>query len=382
MPTRIPADMMAGIDPSGIVTYLQVSGWRETGEYGRTHVWTRTVDGTEVEVLVPVNAQLRDYPNRLAELVGTLSTVEGRLATEVAQDLRSPRLDVQHIRMMPDGPSGSVPLHEGYLAIKGVNDLYLAAATTAVSADRPTVLPSRKPSQALGFLDQVRLGQTSRGSYVLRVEAPLPPPGITPPVSSRDVLLHLYQVTSAAHSAATESQQSMGLVDDLTPFVERVGDGVSANLCEAIVGIGGQRQNAFELTFRWAPAAPVSEVETPSIRFGRSLLAVVKKGGEYLRKLPVAQWATAMGRVVDLHQAPTDRLGRVVVEGVVEAGEQRHEGRVIMRLEPQHYDLAIEAHGSRNALRVSGQMRHTGRQFELSTVSRVEIVPPSAHRSG
>ncbi|MGH3839600.1 MAG: hypothetical protein ACRDSF_28440, partial [Pseudonocardiaceae bacterium] len=205
MPTGIPADAMAGIDPAGIVAYLRASGWREAGSYGRAAIWTRPVDGAEAEVLVPVSGELRDYPTRLVELVSTLSTVEGRLVADVLQDLRSPMLDVQYIRMMPDGPSGSTPLHEGYLAIKGVHDLFLAAATSAVSSERPTVLPSQKPPQARGFLDQVRLGQTSRGSYVLRVETPLPPPGVEPPVSSRGVLLHLYQATSAAHAAARSS---------------------------------------------------------------------------------------------------------------------------------------------------------------------------------
>lgn len=371
MLTGIPADAIAGIDLTGIVAYLRVSGWQEAGGYGRAQIWTRTVDGAEVEVLVPASADLRDYPARLAELVGTLSTVEGRLMTDVAQDLRSSMLDVQYIRTMPDGPTGSIPLHEGYLAIKGVHDLFLAAATSAVSAERPTVLPSQKPPQARGFLDQVRLGQTSKGSYVLRVETPLPPPGITPPVSSREILLHLHQATSAAHDAASHSTE-----DGLSAFAERVGDGVSANLCQALAEIGGQRRNAFELRFAWAPASPLKGLTTPTVRFDQPMITALKAGAKYLRELPVIETATVVGRVVDLHRTPTDRLGKVQVEGVVEVGEQRHEDRVTMRLGPRDYDLALSAHGSRRPLRVVGELRHTGRHFDISRVSSIEIVPP------
>lgn len=371
MLTGIPADAMAEIDPAGVVAYLRASGWCETGSYGRAAVWTRLVDGAEAEVLVPVSVELRDYLTRLAELVGTLSTVEHRPAAEVLQDLRSSRLDVQYIRMMPDGPSGSTPLHEGYLAIKGVHDLFLAAATSAVSSERPTVLPSQKPPQARGFLDQVRLGQTSRGSYVLRVETPLPPPGVEPPVSSRGVLLHLYQATSAAHAAARSSGNG-----DPTPFVERVGEGVSANLCEALADIGGQRRNAFDLRFAWAPASPLVDLDTPTVRFDRPAITALKAGAKYLRELPVTETATIVGRVVDLHRTPTDRLGRVQVEGVVEAGGQRYEDRVTMRLVSRDYDLAVAAHSTGRPLRVVGELRHTGRQFEISRVSSVEIIPP------
>ncbi|MGH3721754.1 MAG: hypothetical protein ACRDRI_23485 [Pseudonocardiaceae bacterium] len=370
MLTGIPAEATAGIDPAGIVAYLQESGWRETGGYGRAAIWTRLVDGAEAEVLVPVSAQLRDYPARLAELVSTLATIERRPVPEILQDLRSPWLDVQYIRMLPDGPSGSTPLHEGYLAVKGVHDLFLAAATSAVSPERPTVLPSQKPPQARGFVDQVRLGQTSRGSYVLRVETPLPREFLEQPVSSREVLLHLYQATSAAHDAATRSSNG-----DSAPFVERVGDGVSANLCEALVDIGGQRQSSFDIRFAWAPASPV-RLDTPVVRFDRPVIAALKAGAKFLRKLPVTETATVTGRVVDLHRSPMDRLGQVQVEGVVQATGQRHNGRVTMRLAPQHYNLAVSAHGTGHPLRVVGELRHTGRQFEISTVSSVEIVPP------
>jgi hypothetical protein len=370
MLTGIPADAMAGIDPAGIIAYLRVSGWREAGSYGQAAIWTQTVDGVEAEVLVPISAELRDYPIRLAELVNTLTTVEQRPTADVLQDLRSPTLDVQYIRMMPDGPSGSTPLHEGYLAIKGVHDLLLAAATSAVSSERPTVLPSQKPPQAKGFLDQVRLGQTSRGSYVLRVETPLPLPDIEPPVSSREVLLHLYQATSAAHDAAHSSRNG-----DLTPFLERVGEGVSANLCEALADIGGQRRSSFDIRFAWAPASPL-QLDTPAVHFNPPAITALKAGAKFLRKLPVTETATVIGRVVDLHRTPMDRLGKVQVEGVVEEAGQRHEGRVTMRLAPRNYDLALAAHGAQRPLRVVGQLRHTGRQFEISRVSSVEITPP------
>ncbi|MGQ0773709.1 MAG: hypothetical protein ACT4NY_04710 [Pseudonocardiales bacterium] len=372
MPAGVSASELASVDLAGVITYLRATGWRETGTYARTVIWTRTVADTEAEVLVPDSAELRDYPIRLAELTSALSTVEQRSAADVLQDLRSPMLDVQYIRMMPDGPSGSTPLREGYLAIKGVRDLFLAAATSAVSSERPTVLPSKKPPQAHGFLDQVRLGQTSRGSYVLRVETPLPPPSVKPPVSSREVLLHLYQATSSAQDAAAARAGG----SDFTAFAERVGDGVSANLCQAMVDIGGQRRSPFEMRFTWAPAWPV-DLATPTVRFDRPLITALKDGAQYLRELPVIETAIVVGRVVDLHRTPTDKLGTVQVEGVVEAGGQRHEDRVTMRLASREYDLALSAHGAKRPLRVVGQLRHTGRQFEVSRVSSVEIIPPT-----
>jgi hypothetical protein len=108
------------------------------------------------------------------------------------------------------------------------------------------------------------------------------------------------------------------------------------------------------------------------------LITALKTGDRYLRELPITETATVIGRVVDLHRTPTDRLGMVQIEGMVHAAGQRHESRVAMRLAPQDYDLALSAHGAQRPLRVVGQLRHTGRQFEISRVSSVEIIPPPA----
>src|SRR5262249_52678877 len=154
-------------------------------------------------------------------------------------------------------------------------------------------------------IGNIRLGQTGEGSYVLRIESPLPAAGVTPLHSPRDALLHLHQATTSALEAA---ELARGSGD--TAFVERIGDGVSANLSEPLANLGGQRQSTFELSFSWALASPVA-VETPLLRFDSRAISAIKRGGKFLRKYPTETTATVTGRVVDLHRTPTDKLGKV-----------------------------------------------------------------------
>ncbi len=110
--------------------------------------------------------------------------------------------------------------------------------------------------------------------------------------------------------------------------------------------------------------------------FDPPTIVAIMAGAKFLRRLPVTEVATVIGRVVDLHRTPMDRLGKVTVEGVVEEAGQRHEGRRTMRLVPRDYDLALSAHGAQHPLRVVVELRHTGRQFDIVRVSIVEIVSP------
>ncbi|MFD9959212.1 hypothetical protein [Amycolatopsis sp. NPDC058986] len=366
----LPLEQLASIQLADIVTYLRATGWQESGTYSRSVIWKFAVDDGDAEVLVPAVPELRDYANGVSDVVETLALVEGRPPQEIVRDLRSSRVDVHYIRTVPDGPSGTIPLPEGLKAVQGTHDLLMAAATSTVSPTRPSVLPSNKPDAAKAIISTLRLGQTSVGSYVLRVESPLPEEGVTPLYSPRDALLHLHQAAASAREAAELSRN-----DDYTAFVERIGDGVSANLCEALANVGGQRQSTFELSFSWALDSPVN-VETPLLRFDSRIISVIKRGGKFLRKYPTEAVATVIGRVVDLHRTPTDKLGKVQLAGVVEVAEKRRaEERIVLRLGSRDYDLALAAHRDGNELRVTGSLRHTGRQSEIIQAERVEILP-------
>lgn len=266
-------DELADLPPEDVAAYLAAHGWQRDASQGPSEIWSLTAAGAEFDVHLPNNAELRDYPARVAEVLAALAEVETRPREEILRDLQNPRIDVQHIRLLPDAPSGTIPLHGGFLAIRGVHDLYLAAATSAVLRTTPPVLPAQRPAEAWRFVRTVRLGQTGAGSYVLRVETPLEG-------SSRDVLAHLYRAIRTAHSTA-----GVGTVFD---FARHTGAGVTANLCKALADIGGTHRNPFEFSFTWAPAVPF-EADTPALRFDGRRIARLRDASDHLRTLPASE---------------------------------------------------------------------------------------------
>jgi len=69
-----------------------------------------------------------------------------------------------------------------------------------------------------------------------------------------------------------------------------------------------------------------------------------------------------------------DWLGKVQIDGVVHAAKTTESNRITMRLAQGWYNLAVTAHREQRQLRVTGDPRYTGRQYEISRVTSVEIV--------
>lgn len=361
-------DELAAIPLDDVTAYLAAHGWRREGTQGSAEIWSVRVSSLDVDVLVPVNAGFRDYPARLAELVRTLTEVEERPQAEVLRDLRDIRVDVQHVRLLPGTPHGTVPLHEGHVAVRGVHNLLLAAATSALLGSAPAVLPAQRPPEAWRFLRGVRLGQPGSGSYVLRVETPLvadlaEEPGLRA-VSSRDVLTHLHDAVRTAHSVA-----ATGTVFDFEGYAAA---GVTANLCKALADLGGTQRTPFEIAFEWAPAVPL-DAETPPLHFDRQRITRLKDAGEHLGSVRVAGDATIEGHVVELRRESPDDPGTVIVDGIVSSADREWHDRITVRLPHHDYETAIRAHRAAATVVVRGLLVRSGNRLDLTEVQLITV---------
>lgn len=178
----------------------------------------------------------------MAEVLSTLADVEGRSQLEVLRDLQTTASDLVRVRAPSRGADdGTLPLDQAVVFVERSRDMMLAAACAAI--DKRPVYAKRKAQQAMDYLGHVRMGQTERGSYVLTIFSPVPPE-LRPaqetlfPVEpeepyeravTRTLMSALKALEGAARDAAVEG--------NMTPFQAAVSQGVSTNLCDAVVAL-------------------------------------------------------------------------------------------------------------------------------------------------
>ncbi|MET9293868.1 hypothetical protein [Streptomyces sp. NPDC003077] len=378
-------DQAATMVPADILRYLRGHGWSAQRDYGRGQIWALPtppgVSGPPYEVMVPLDRRPRDYANRVADLLETLAVVENRRPGEVLREMTLPPADWQYLRLLPQGPPGTALLVDLVPALVGLRDLMVAAAAAAAGASDPqSVQPAQKSQRVKDFVSTVRLDQTRPGSYVIAAQTPLAGPNGEVPVDApaaepfaRQVSRRLYTGVRCAGQAARESLRRDSLVD----FAQYAAEGVSANLCEALVRMAGEERNPYEFSFAWAPELRVNR-DTPPLDFPRALLDPLQEGARDLRARLGRRGAFLRGTVVRLNRSRPHGPGEVTVLAAVEGEEHGRLRRYRMVLRQEDYSQAALAHDQGHEITVRGDVAMRGGQARVEpvtgfTVHRVKV---------
>jgi hypothetical protein len=359
---------LAAIKPLEVAAYLRASGWRQVTEASqRWATWLLKQGSEEFEIGLPLDDTLRDFVQRMGDVLATLEAVEERSQLEIIRDLLVGSADVVRLRLADkELADGSVPIDDGAQFVQRTRDLVLAAACATVS---PRVYyPSRKPNQAVEYVRKARLGQTEQGSFVVTVISRVAPSLV--PASGqlfeaeepfeRRVIETLANSLSAVRRAA-ESAVSTGGVSS---FVEAVPRGVSANLCDAIVGMfsTGESTRGVEFDFTWSRSRPQTDSAIPhKVILPSDVVPIIGEASRYFKETSPREEFELRGAVVKLERAEGSPTGRITVLGFVD--EQLR--RISIELNDPEYHKAVGAHDQERPVVCYGQLMREGKSHRL-----------------
>lgn len=259
----------ATLESSSLVAYLEGAGWQITktnrdakGDKSSLWVWSKQSD-EEYEILLPLRPELGDYRLRLREAIETLSIAEGRSQLDIVAELTTSSADIVRIYVRSVGVSDStIAMGDGVRLILNIQKMMNAVACSTI--EPRFFYPRRKPTQVVNYMkDNVRLGQSGQGSYVVTVVSRLPPirsfvnRGQQREIESeedsfeRKVLITLVEAISTTLTASKRATAT----DDLNGFIENVSHGISANFCAALADMlssDKSEQRELIITISWS----------------------------------------------------------------------------------------------------------------------------------
>jgi hypothetical protein len=361
---------LSAVNLRSVNAYLKSRGWHRIGSYGNAgHIFG--LDRHIVELLVPLSP-LADYEHRMGEILETLSEVEERDIRAILRDLLLSEFDLVRVRLPEATADGSVPIAAAATLFQEARNLLLAAACSASRPQR--AFRAGRNQEANNYMNTVRLGQTEMGSFVANVLSPIPPnlvgqadmsTGLPPEPFARKVTRRLV----SGLRSAKEAVALVNLGEDISAFEQRVSQGVSANLCDAIANIlDYESRESFDISVSWSLIRETPE-SSVHVVFKESDLLVLKEASRILKDRQERPNERIDGYVYGLARGQTEHEGRVTLKAVVDGAMSS----VRVDFDPPDYSRITEAHDQRRVVSLEGDLRREGQRWVLGNPRDLEV---------
>ena len=374
-------DALRALSWVDLKAYLDSQGWRAAGTYaGKAAIYASPSDnGGTAEILVPLNDDVADYAARMADAVAALARIEDRDEQAIFSDLSEAGSDVIRLRASEADDEGTISLADGVALHREAENLMLAAACAAVEPRRS--YHARKIAEVRDYLDELRLGQTERGSYVMTIRSPISPALRSSRLELFDAMAALLDddggepfsrrvtLKLARALASTKDAVSKAIADDgFDAFDAAVDHGVSANLCDAIASLA-QHGAGLDIGISWARVRPVTGAN-PHFRFSRDMARVLQEAAVEFRRNEPRLDERVEGFVIHLDRPPEQFDGHATLRTLID-GKQR---RIQVTFDQGEYNLVIRAHRDQVAVSLDGGLYPRGQRWELRNPRNLRLL--------
>ncbi|MFD7610932.1 hypothetical protein [Streptomyces sp. NPDC059828] len=381
---KIPAH----VDPDRLGALLTEAGWRQVG--GRQGLYKRFLPpgGTssgigKSSLVIPLDDSAPEFSDLLHAALLQISqdrelwarSIYPRLAVEASDEFR--------FRKESAAPSGLIEWRSGEALIESARKTLIAGAKSYVSPGRHFV--NRNGRFAGRYLDQVLMGQTAPGSYIVTAYAP--PNGYVslqsggeggvsntiPEVGAAPVRA-VNQAVVKALEATVEALEHYHASSSLSGFEDGVSRGVSYEMTNAVLGMAS-RADAADISIEWDSSAPASPSLPSYFEFTSDDVEPLSRAAVQLAEDQSTQVVTMVGRVHLLTKKNAGSPGVFGIESLLPGSPRKV--RVRLRDEEDYHE-AIRAHEEELALQVSGTLEKEGNLSWLYHATVIQAMGPIA----
>ena len=360
----LDAEALRAITPAALAAFARSEGWSRTEVYGaHADVYAGT---DRPEIILPRTDRLADYASSVSRLLGVFAKITDRDELATYRDLVGADRDVVRVRAFGGDDDGSVILDAGVEIVAQAREMLLAAACAA-RAPR-SLYRAGANKEANEYMRRVKLGQTEHGSFIVTLLAPVPPllqPQLDPSWASledepmeRMVTRRLMCALEASRNAAERA-----LSGDGSAFENSVAAGVSANLCEAVAKMIEQ-SNGLDVSLTWARTRPAPEAQKKVV-FSNNDAEILREAARTFRLKQPKPDVTLFGTVYSLTRDQEEVEGVVTLKAMIDDKVQS----VKAVLDQATYKVAVQAHGAKTPVIVTGDLERVGQRWQMTNAS-------------
>lgn len=362
-------ELSGRINPFVIKRYLKAKGWIPfKTNRDDISIFQYIKDGQFEQVTIPNDRTLFDYSMALYQAVKAVADVEGKPIEQMLLTLLNPHSDIIKIRI--DNPG----IEPGNIPFDAAVDLYENARKLIAASARDVLHPRNyhagRPDDSIQkFVSKCRFGQTEIGSYVV----PLVCPFMDVDIGAYEQLTIFDKADECAESLTRKVTRHLieGICSIKTAIdtESELNIPVSANFCDAVVGICGQCAGALvDFHVQWSPVVRKNIPAYSIVRLNSDYIAPIEAISKTL-KPNQEQTMRILGRVKELSAdpLPENRLGGHIKVAYLD--KKGKAGVLTASLDAESYAKAIEAHQKGLYVSLEGTIPEGNRNMDCSSFS-------------
>ncbi|MCV7518113.1 hypothetical protein M3E11_005815 [Micrococcus luteus] len=365
-------------DPALLVQALGDAGWQVMGR-SRTAIRLESPKpGPRVWVLVPVSREVPGATDMLREALEQVATTssEGLHGLSALVDVRhlAGHRDSVRFRKETSAPRGLIQWSAGQELIEAARQTLVATAKAYMGT--APYFGNSHSGFAKRYLDACYMGQTGIGSYVVTALTPVGPE--RPSSLTGASTAHEMNGRAVTETMVTAIQAGIEAIDHYertkspSGFVHAVASGFSVEMARGLTGIAQSAEES-TISIEWDPATTPLSGENKPVTFeftAGDVPALEVASTTLVRDSTPPARQQVRGRVHLLTKAD------VAGPGVI--GIDTGAGKFRVRLTPNDYTQAVQAHHDEQLVVVEGVPEREGKLTWLYNVRFLRVEAPSA----
>ena len=363
--------------------YLRNTGW-ERQDIGRENIALfHKHSGAEIfEVVLPLSRDFGDYNERIIDVLETIAFVEDRQVDQVLTDLTLDPGDVVRFRVVSnDTVGGTISFLEGFNLLESAKK---ALFTTACDLIKPEKYHRRLALKgAQQFIEECRLGQTEKGSFVASIICPF----VNQSPEDRAQRLTIFNDSNDLSTSFTRmvTRRMMWALSTVKFAIargeaQRIVDlegteTISANFLESILELNAIKESTrVEVMTSWSALALEGGAIAEEISLGRDYVPVLETIVNRIRPAETGVEDLFVGRISMTKADPdphTRTDGEIILNYIM--GDEEKVSRARVTLRAGDYERACEAHLRGQIVKIRGRLMSSGRSKVIEDPS-LELV--------
>lgn len=350
--------------------YLESQHWRLLKDNGIVSIWGSPENQISIRLPNPNNTAEDDIEFTeiaLSKLASYLKS-SAELVLQAILDTKIPaKLGKISFRVIADDvENGKISFQDGIELFKSTKRFIEDFSKSAWK--KSAVLTSYKPEYVIDFINNVKLGQTDHGSYIINVFYPIEQLSIEDDFSqtsfSEIVSQNISSGLSALSSYLTKQPNAPQSAGD---FIQK---GISTNLCNTLVSFSGKYQHRdLEIILHSTEDGVSNQIFTlqnGQIEKIKHIAKKLAKDEYFFEKYEV------IGKVIDRHSLSgnIEEGGKITVKMEV-YGKSRN---IYINLSPEEYKLANQATNEGKLLQLVGNLSIKKEKGEMSDLVTIRIL--------